>query len=128
MNNSIIPVTPGLMALLNASQNGVSPFRNEIFLLEVVVAGTSFCHDIKSVEEQIAPQKVLTLKREPSNEHDEQAIAIYCENVKTGYVPAEMNLVCARLMDAGKMFFCRVVSKEWRKDWLKIKVNIYMLD
>ena len=67
MNNSIISVTPGLMALLNASQTGVSPFRNEIFLLEVVVAGTSFCHDIKSVEEQILPEKVLTLKREPSN-------------------------------------------------------------
>ena len=128
MNNSIIPVTPGLMALLSGSQNGVSPFKNEIFLLEIVVAGTSFCNDLKSVEEQIVPEKVLTLKREPANEHDEQAIAIYCDKVRVGYVPAELNLVCARLMDAGKLFFCRVVSKEWRKDWLRIKANIYMLD
>jgi len=128
MNNSIIPVTPGLMALLSGSQNGVSPFKNEIFLLEIVVAGTSFCNDLESVEEQIVPEKVLTLKREPANEHDEQAIAIYCDKVRVGYVPAEMNLVCARLMDAGKLFFCRVVSKEWRKDWLRIKANIYMLD
>ena len=128
MNNSIIPVTPGLMALLSGSQNGASPFKNEIFLLEIVVAGTSFCNDLKSVEEQIVPEKVLTLKREPANEHDEQAIAIYCDKVRVGYVPAELNLVCARLMDAGKLFFCRVVSKEWRKDWLRIKANIYMLD
>lgn len=128
MNNSIIPVTPGLMALLSGTHNGVSPFKNEIFLLEIVVAGTSFCNDLKSVEEQIVPEKVLTLRREPANEHDEQAIAIYCDKVRVGYVPAEMNLVCARLMDAGKLFFCRVVSKEWRKDWLRIKANIYMLD
>ena len=128
MNNSIIPVTPGLMALLSATQNGMSPFKNEIFLLEIVVAGTSFCNDLESVEEQIVPEKVLTLKREPANEHDEQAIAIYCDKVRVGYVPAETNLVCARLMDAGKLFFCRVVSKEWRKDWLRIKANIYMLD
>lgn len=128
MNNSIIPVTPGLMALLSGSQNGVSLFKNEIFLLEIVVAGTSFCNDLKSVEEQIVPEKVLTLKREPANQHDEQAIAIYCDKVRVGYVPAELNLVCARLMDAGKLFFCRVVSKEWRKEWLRIKANIYMLD
>lgn len=32
------------------------------------------------------------------------------------------------IKDAGKLFFCRVVSKEWKNKWLKIKANIYMVE
>ena len=128
MNESIVPITPGLLALLSDAQTGIMPFTHEIFLLEIVVAGTTHCKDIKAVEDQIIPEKTLTLKREPGNKFDEFAIAIYCENTRIGYVPAEMNLVCSRLMDAGKLFFCRVVSKERRNTWLKINANIYMVE
>jgi hypothetical protein len=37
-------------------------------------------------------------------------------------------MVCSRLMDAGKLFFCRVVSKNWKNKWLKINANIYMVE
>lgn len=128
MNESIIPVTPGLLALLNGKDTGIEPFRQEIFLLEIVIAGTSYCDDIESVESLVVSEKVLTMKREPNNKYDKFAIAIYCDNVRIGFVPADMNLVCSRLMDAGKLFFCRVVSKEWKNEWLKIKANIYMVE
>jgi hypothetical protein len=128
MNESILPVTPGLLALLSAGEAGINPFTQEIFLLEIVVAGTTFIKDIKNIEEQIIPEKVLTMKREPGNKYDEFAIALYCDNIRVGYVPAQLNLVCSHLMDAGKMFFCRVVSKNWRGNWLNIKANIYMVE
>lgn len=128
MNESILPVTPGLLALLSNSGPGITPFKQEIFLLEIVVAGTSFCKEIDTIESLIAPEKVLTMKREPDNKYDTFAIAIYCENIRVGFVPAQLNLVCSRLMDAGKMFFCRVVSKNWKNEWLKIKANIYMVE
>lgn len=128
MNESILPITPGLLALLSKNENGILPFTQEIFLLEIVIAGTSFCNDIKSVEDLLIPEKVLVMKREPNNQFDSMAIAIYCEEVRVGYVPSEMNMVCSRLMDAGKLFFCRVVSKEWKNNWLKIKANIYMVE
>lgn len=128
MNESIIPVTPGLLALLSGNGDAVSPFKQEIFLLEIVVAGTTFCNEIETIEPQIVPEKVLVMKREPNNEHDKFAIAIYLDKTRIGFVPAEMNLVCSRLMDAGKMFFCRVVSKAWKGNWLKIKANIYMVE
>ncbi|MDD2284410.1 MAG: HIRAN domain-containing protein [Paludibacter sp.] len=128
MNKSIIPVTPGLLALLSKESNLPKPFSQEIFLLEVVIAGTSFCKKIEEAEALIVPEKVLIMKREPRNEYDEFAIAIYCDQVKVGYVPAEMNLVCSRLMDAGKFFFCRVVDKRWQNQWLKIRANIYMVE
>lgn len=128
MNESILPITPGLLALLSETQTGLIQFTNEIFLLEIVIAGTTHCAAIEVVEDKIVPEQTLTMKREPGNKYDEFAIAIYCENTRIGYVPAEMNLVCSRLMDAGKLFFCRVVSKEWRNSWLKINANIYMVE
>lgn len=128
MNESIIPVTSGLLALLSSPQTGIEPFRHEIFLLEIVVAGTTHCKEIEMVEDKIVPEKVLTMKRDPENQYDEFAIAIYCDTIRIGFVPAEMNLVCSRLMDAGKLFFCRVVSKEKINKWLKIEANIYMVE
>lgn len=128
MNESIIPISPALLALLSTDNALPKPFIHEIFLLEIVIAGTSYCKEIEKVESQIIPEKILTMKREPENEYDEYAIAIYCENTRVGYVPADMNLVCSRLMDAGKLFFCRVVDKKWQHKWLNIKANIYMVE
>lgn len=128
MNESVLPLTPGLLALLSNVENGITPFKHEIFLLEIVIAGTTYCDEIEAVEDMIVPEKVLTMKREPNNKYDEFAIAIYCNDIRVGYVPAEMNLVCSRLMDAGKLFFCRVVSKTWINNWLKINANIYMVE
>lgn len=128
MNESILPVTPGLLALLSDQNTEINPFSQEIFLLEIVVAGTSHCKDLETVEDKIVPEKVLPMKREPNNKFDEFAIAIYCDNIRVGFVPAEMNLVCSRLMDAGKLFFCRVVSSNRKNKWLKIHANIYMVE
>lgn len=128
MNESILPVTPGLLSLLSNVETGIIPFTQEIFLLEIVIAGTSHCKEIKAIENLIVPEKILIMKREPNNKFDDFAIAIYCDNIRVGYVPAELNLVCSRLMDAGKLFFCRVVSKDWEFKWLKIFANIYMVE
>ncbi|MFV8226586.1 HIRAN domain-containing protein [Christiangramia aquimixticola] len=128
MNKSILPITPGLLALLNNEETGILPFTQEIFLLEIDIAGTNHCKEIETVKNQIVPEKLLSMKREPDNKFDEYAIAIYCEQVRVGYVPAKLNLVCSRLMDAGKLFFCRVVEKEWEMKWLRITANVYMVE
>lgn len=128
MNKAIIPVSPGLLALLSKVETGILPFTQEIFLLEIDIAGINHCKEIEIVEDLIVPEKVLVMKREPTNKFDEHAIAIYCEQVRVGYVPAKLNLVCSRLMDAGKLFFCRVVEKEWEFKWLRITANVYMVE
>jgi len=128
MNESILPVSPGLLALLNNEGTGIKPFTQEVFLLEITVAGTTFIKDINDIEEKIVPEKVLTMKRDPGNKYDEFAIAVYCDDKRIGFVPSSMNLICSRLMDAGKMFFCRVVSKSRKGSWLKIDANIYMVE
>lgn len=75
--------------------------------MEIVVAGTSYCKEVETIEQNLVPEKVLSMKREPDNEYDEFAIAIYCDNIRIGFVPSELNMICSRLMDVGKLFFCR---------------------
>ncbi len=128
MNDSIVPITPGLLALLSKGQTGVSPFTQEIFLLQITVAGTSYAKDLEKVQDKIIAEQVLTMKREPSNTYDKHAIALYVDDVRVGYVPANLNVVCSRLMDAGKMFFARVIKSSWEGEWLNVTANIYMVE
>ena len=47
---------------------------------------------------------------------------------KIGYVPRAKNEALARLMDAGKLLFGKLVAKEWKDNWLRIEVKIYLRD
>ncbi len=69
----------------------------------------------------------LNFFREPDNENDANAIVIKtAENVKIGYVPKRDNIVFSRLMDAGKLLFGTVKSKELLGKWVKIYIEIYL--
>ena len=131
MNTGIVKLTPELMSLIASSYSGgagVMPFTREIFLLDIVVAGTSFCEQIEEIVPKLAEGTVLKMIRDPKNEHDEMAIAIYYDSVRIGWIPAELNEVISRLMDAGKAFFCRVVGKTKHGNWNKIKAKVYMVE
>ena len=108
----------GLVNLLN--QRGKSgdhlpiPFEQEIFLLEVQIAGTSHIDYIE-----------LTLM----HMQDEWAIRFYTlDGEPIGYIPKKQNLILARLMDAGKEIYARYQSQEKTGDWLKVMAKVYMRD
>lgn len=126
----IVKISPELLAMVGsqANANTLLPFSREIFLLDIVVAGTSFCEEIDNIEPKLIPETVLKMRRDPKNEYDEQAIAIYFESVRIGWVPQEMNEIISRLMDAGKAFFCRVTSAYRKGTWLRIKAKIFMVE
>ncbi len=127
--SELIKLNPELMALLH--ENGgadIMPFRQEIFVLNVYVAGTGYCKQIDKLLEHIDPGIQLTMRRHPDNEVDEYAIGIYYKENRIGWIPMKDNLVIARLMDAGKLFTCKVVDVQEDKKWPKINVNIYMVD
>jgi len=46
--------------------------------------------------------------------------------VKIGYIPKADNAIFARLMDAGKLLFARIASKEKSGTWLKIAIKVYL--
>jgi hypothetical protein len=121
---SLALITPAMLGALNGP--GISlPYDVDILLLECYVAGTSYVEDIESIEPSLEAGAILLCRREPSNEHDALAILVLdAQGRKLGYVPRAKNEVLARLMDAGKNIYARLVSKEWQESWLRLGVEV----
>lgn len=133
MSDESLPVKidPGVLNLIHSSFNqsgALQPFAREILLIECHIAGTGYV-DIKSVEAELQKDTLLVLRREPKNEHDPLAIQILDEKGrKLGWVPQAKNEALARLMDAGKFLFAKLVGKEWHHNWLRIEAQVYLRD
>lgn len=130
MKNQIMKVSPELLEMMGSElPNSLQPFTREIFLLDIVVAGTSYCKRIDTVYPKLEKGLVLRMLRHPKNKYDEHAIGIYFEKIRIGWVPRELNLIISRLMDAGKAFFCRIEKVTIVDDyWVKIDAKIYMVE
>lgn len=119
-----------LIALKYGAKNELQefkPFQRDILLFDTYIAGTSHIENMTALEPYIKPGDRLNFYREADNEYDENAIVIKTvENEKVGYVPKKDNIVFSRLMDAGKLLFGTVKSKELRGSWVKIYIDIYM--
>ena len=122
-------LNPGLMSLLNRTGNVGDlprPFARDILLLECHIAGTTW-RDLSEVEYTLHAGDELTLHREPANEHDQLAIQVLTsDGAHLGFIPRANNETLARLMDAGKLLFARLIGKSREKRWLKIDVQIFM--
>ena len=130
MKNQIAKISPELLELMGSRlPNSLQPFSREIFLLDIVVAGTTHCNKIHVVYPELAQGQILRMQRHPKNRYDKNAIALYYNKVKVGWVPRELNLIISRLMDAGKAFFCRIETVELVDGyWVKISAKIYMVE
>lgn len=119
----------GVISILHGS-GGLTipkPFEHEIFLFDSYVAGTTHVEGIEELEPHLKIDDKLEFFREPDNSFDPNAIVIRnATGVKVGYVPKAYNVVFSRLMDAGKLLFGRIVSKEMQGDWLKLIIKIYL--
>jgi hypothetical protein len=122
---SLIKINPGLLAAFGSGGLNIDVLGREIVALECVVAGTSF-RQLEDVEGSLSTTVRLDLKREPRNEHDAWAIALWFGNSKVGYIPRDKNEVLARLMDGGKSFHATIQAKEWEGKWLKLGVKVVM--
>jgi hypothetical protein len=132
MTQEIVKFNPDFVNILTAGFNSKGlalPFITEIQLLECYVAGTSFREDMEEIEPELQKEDLLVLKREPDNEYDKLAIAVYDKEERLiGYIPQRKNEIPARLMDAGKIVFGKIESKNWQDNWLKINICIFMRD
>ncbi len=103
------------------------PFEHDIFLFDTHVAGTSHVDGILELEPYLNIDDRLVFLREPDNQHDPKAIVIKnMDGVKIGYVPESDNIIFSRLMDAGKLLFGKITSKELKGKWLKINIRIFL--
>ena len=103
------------------------PFEKDIFLFDTYVAGTTHIEGIEELELHLNVDDRLAFFREPDNRYDKQAIVIKTvDGVKIGYVPKQDNVIFARLMDAGKLLFGKITSKEKKGSWVKIYIKVFL--
>lgn len=105
------------------------PFEREIYLFDTYVAGTTHIEDMEDIEPTLLIGNKLIFFREPDNQYDPQAIKVETtDGQKIGYIPQQDNLIFSRLMDAGKLLFGKIHSKEIRGDWVKLEMRIYLYE
>ena len=98
--------------------------EQRILVLKTGIAGLQFHIENEAEQEAlnaITPGTELMLFREPENEYDEWAVAVYLtKDDKLGFVSRFKNETIARLMDAGKKFIGVVDDPEVDPDAKKI--------
>lgn len=103
------------------------PFEHDIFLFYTHVAGTAYVEGIEELEPHLKVDDKLDFFREPDNAYDKRAIVIRNgDGIKIGYIPRIDNVIFSRLMDAGKLLFGRISSKESSGKWVKIHIKIFL--
>jgi hypothetical protein len=129
MDSVITLIKDNWLELVNRQKDLPKPFEQEVFLLNCHIAGTSHAEAAKERANDIQPGLPLTLRREPANEHDEQAIAVLLPSgERIGYIPQKHNPVISRLMDAGKLIFAKVTEAELKGNWLHARIDIFLKD
>ena len=126
----IIEINDGnIISFLHGGIDIGKPFSNSIYLINVHIAGTSYIENIDRLEPELTIGKRLKFFREPDNEYDERAIVVKSEHGdKLGYIPRDKNEILSRLMDAGKLIYGEVYSKELIGNWWKITVQVFLDD
>ena len=130
MSNIQKPVSGEIEHVVDILHNGgeLVPFQEEIFLISLNVAGTSFIKDIENLEDELKEGVKLDFYREAKNPYDDRAILIKYLDKKIGYVPQGSNEILANLMDAGKYLYGVVVFAKLRDKWLHVRFNAFLKD
>lgn len=127
MNHQIMKISPELLEMMGSKlPNSLQPFSREIFLLDIIVAGTSYCKkSIRNWRRGLYCECCVILRTSMMS----MPSVFTSRKIRIGWVPRELNLIISRLMDAGKSFFCRVEGVELVNDyWVKIDAKIYMVE
>ncbi len=100
----------------------------KVYLLHFFVRGFQYYDGPKNID-RINRDGLVDLVREPDNPYDENAIAIYFEGHKIGYVPREDNFVLSNIIDAGLLDLQAEITfvEPDAATWEQISVAIYAL-
>ncbi len=100
----------------------------KIYLLQTFVAGFRF-HKGMELLQYMQQDDILELRRDPKNEHDPFAIALYWQQEMIGYLPAASNETLARLMDASalQLIACITHLNKEAKPWENVAIAVYFL-
>lgn len=100
----------------------------KIYLLQCFVAGFRHYEGMKFLNE-INEGDLLELRREPSNEFDGCAIALYWKGNKIGFIPASTNEMLSYLLDAEALSLFGVVThlEKNAQLWENVAIAVYFI-
>ena len=102
--------------------------KRKVYLLQCFVAGFRHYKGMEFLNE-MEENDFIELRREHNNKHDEFAIALYWQQEKIGFVPAEHNNTIARLLDAEALPLLATIThlNKRVKPWESVAIAIYFL-
>ncbi len=135
MKNEISKINEGaLSAILDVNKSGLgafsAPYSREILLFTSIgVAGTRSIFNMDEIFPSLHPGSKVTFLREPDNLNDKWAVKVLDSKQRHfGYLSFDCEEVVARLMDAGKALFGKILNTEIRGDWHLIELEVYLDD
>ncbi len=100
--------------------------RQDILLLQTNIAGYQY-YNGKKVEKYFNKGDLLKLKLQEDNPYDSNAVEIYFQDVKIGYLPRYDNEVIANLLREEKQIYAKIDEfMPHNPDWNKVSVAVYM--
>ena len=125
------PIRSAALDFLRDPAFGMSaPFSQAILLAEHArIAGMSHHGEAVDLDAQLEIGTRLQLRREAANKLDPWTIRILAPSGRqVGFMPADVNEVLARLMDAGKRLYAVIDETDETDTWLKIYVKVFLDD
>jgi hypothetical protein len=83
--------------------------KNPRIVYEGYISGYQY-HKGLQMEHLFGPGTIFSLKHEPENPFDDDAVALYYENAKIGFIPPNDNVEIARRMQRGEPLKARVTK------------------
>ena len=104
----------------------IKPLSREIHLFDTYIAGTA--NTDRQLIDKLNNGDKLDLRSEV-NKFEENAVAVYSDGNKVGYIPEKDVIIFSRLLDAGKALTAKVSDIDRSYNNLaKIKISIYLID
>lgn len=128
LGNAALLTLPPLELLPAAEQDRLAwtEDAHSVFIFDAYVRG--FQHYAgPRVLRRMKDLDVLDLVREYDNQHDPNAVAVYWEGNKVGYLPMGENVSLANMMDHGLLLECHVVytrpdARHWEQCFIAVQL------
>ena len=118
-----------LFGSLGAAATGaviVTEMRS-VLIQESPIAGFQF-HQGDTIWSSLAVGATLKLVREPNNTHDPDAVAVYFQKQKLGYVPRAENSAIAQMMDRGETLEASISKLVVEEDpWERVRFSVFRI-
>jgi hypothetical protein len=98
--------------------------KNSKIVYEGFISGYQY-HKGVHMEHLFGPGTTFSLKHEPENPFDDDAVALYYDNARIGFIPPDNNVEIARRIQKGEPLTARLTRFEPQSDpWERVYVEV----